>query len=203
MAQKPAPQTNETVRELTGLTVAILVDDLFEQVELTSPKEALEAAGVKTVIVSPRAGEVQGMHHDRHADRFAVDVPLAHADPEDYDALLLPGGTMNADQLRMDEHAQRFVRAFDDARRPIAVICHGPWLLVSAGLVEGRMLTSWPSLQDDIRNAGGTWLDREVVVDTNWVSSRKPDDLPAFNRELLAALAAAPELRPNPLPITE
>jgi protease I len=193
----------KTAQELSGLRVAILVDDLFEQVELTEPKQALEAAGVKVDIVSPRAGPVHGMHHDRRGDAFEVDVPLEQADPEGYDGLLLPGGTFNADSLRLHEHAQRFAQAFDNARKPIAVICHGPWLLVSAGLVEGRMLTSWPSLQDDIRNAGGTWLDREVVVDTNWVSSRKPADLPAFNRELLAVLAAAPELRPSPMPITE
>lgn len=193
----------QPARELSGLTAAILVDDLFEQVELTGPRDALQQAGVRTVLVSPNEGEVHGMHHDRRGDAFKVDVPLARADAQDYDALVLPGGTFNADTLRMSEAAQRFVQAFDDARKPIAVICHGPWLLVSAGLMEGRMLTSWPSLQDDIRNAGGTWLDREVVVDTNWVSSRKPDDLPAFNRELLAALAAAPELAPNPMPITE
>jgi protease I len=193
----------QPTQELTGMRVAILVDDLFEQVELTEPRKALEAAGVEVDIVSPRDGKVHGMHHDRRGDEFAVDVKLEQADPENYDALVLPGGTFNADNLRTNEHAQRFARAFDDARKPIAVICHGPWLLVSAGLVEGRMLTSWPSLQDDIRNAGGTWLDREVVTDTHWVSSRKPEDLPAFNRELLAALAAAPELRPNPMPITE
>jgi len=196
-------QQQDEAAELSGLTAAILVDDLFEQVELTSPRQALEAAGVKTVLISPRPGPVRGMHHDRHADTFEVDVPLSQADPQAFDALVLPGGTFNADQLRMHEAAQRFVRAFDDAKKPIAVICHGAWVLVSAGLVEGRMLTSWPSLQDDIRNAGGTWLDREVVVDTNWVSSRQPDDLPAFNRELLKALAAAPELLPNPTPITE
>lgn len=196
-------QQQEPARELTGLTVAILVDDLFEQVEMTSPRQALQEAGVKTVLVAPRAGTVQGMQHDRHADTFPVELTLDRADPEDFDALLLPGGTMNADQLRTSEAARRFATAFDQARKPIAVICHGPWLLVSAGLVQGRQLTSWPSLEDDIRNAGGTWMDREVVTDTNWVSSRKPDDLPAFNREFLAALAAAPELRPNPMPITE
>ena len=190
-------------RQLDGLTVAILVSDLFEQVELTEPKRALEDAGARTRIVSPHGPQVRGMHHDKPGDAFHVDVDLASADPADYDGLLLPGGTMNADSLRMVDSAQRFAQAFEAARKPIAVICHGPWLLVSAGLVEGRTLTSWPSLQDDIRNAGGTWLDREVVVDTNWVSSRKPADLPAFNRELLAVLAAAPELRPSPMPITE
>ncbi len=190
-------------RQLDGLTVAILVSDLFEQAELTGPKRALEAAGARTVIVSDQGPTVHGMHHDQRGDAFEVDVPLARARPEDFDALVLPGGTFNADQLRMVEAAQRFVQAFDDARKPIGVICHGPWLLVSAGLMEGRTLTSWPSLQDDIRNAGGNWVDREVMVDMNWVSSRKPDDLPAFNRELVAALARAPELSANPMPITE
>jgi len=190
-------------RQLQGLKVAILVSDLFEQPELTEPKRALEDAGARVDIVSDHGPELRGMHHEQPGDRFQVDVKLAEADPADYDALVLPGGTLNADSLRMVEGAQRFAQAFETARKPIGVICHGPWLLVSAGLVAGRTLTSWPSLQDDIRNAGGTWVNREVVVDTNWVSSRKPDDLPAFNRELLAALARAPELAANPMPITE
>lgn len=180
-------------KQLDGLTVAFLVSDLFEQVELTEPRRALDAAGARTVLLSPTGPELRGMQHERLADRFRVDVPLAQADTADFDALVLPGGTMNADALRMVESAQRFVRAMQDANKPIAVICHGPWLLVSAGLVPGRTLTSWPSLQDDIRNAGGTWVDREVVVDANWISSRKPADLPAFNRELLAAVARAPD----------
>jgi len=190
-------------KQLDGLTVAILVSDLFEQAELVEPKRALEAAGARTVIVSNKGPMVHGMRHDQRADAFQVDIDLKRARPEDYDGLVLPGGTFNADALRMVEPAQRFVQAFQAAAKPIGVICHGPWLLVSAGLVPGRTLTSWPSLQDDIRNAGGTWVDREVVVDTNWVSSRKPDDLPAFNRELVAALARAPELTANPMPITE
>jgi protease I len=180
-------------KQLDGLTVAILVSDLFEQAELTEPRRALDEAGARTVIVSDHGPMVHGMHHEKMADAFEVDVPLAQAQAADYDALLLPGGTLNADALRMVESAQRFVRAFDEASKPIGVICHGPWLLVSAGLVEGRTLTSWPSLQDDIRNAGGNWVDREVVVDANWISSRKPADLPAFNRELLEAVARAPD----------
>ena len=180
-------------KQLDGLTVAFLVADLFEQVELTEPRRALEAAGAKTVIVSHDGPVVRGMHHEKIGDRFDVDADLAQADPARYDALVLPGGTMNADALRVVESAQRFVQAMQDANKPIAVICHGPWLLVSAGLVPGRTLTSWPSLQDDIRNAGGTWVDREVVVDANWISSRKPADLPAFNRELLQAVARAPD----------
>ena len=190
-------------KQLDGLRVAILVSDLFEQAELEEPKRALEAAGARTAIISNKGPMVHGMHHDKHGDAFKVDVDLKRANPEDYDGLVLPGGTLNADALRMVEPAQRFVQAFQAAGKPIGVICHGPWLLVSAGLVPGRTLTSWPSLQDDIRNAGGSWVDREVVVDTNWVSSRKPDDLPAFNRELVAALARAPELSANPMPITE
>jgi protease I len=143
--------------------------------------------------VSDHGPRVHGMRHERMGDSVKVDVALDEARPEDYDALVLPGGTFNADALRMVEAAQRFVRAMQDANKPIGVICHGPWLLVSAGLVPGRTLTSWPSLQDDIRHAGGTWVDRDVMVDANWVSSRKPDDLPAFNRELVAAIARAPD----------
>jgi protease I len=188
-------------KQLDGMKVAIIVSDLFEQVELTEPKRALEEAGAKTAIISNMGPTVHGMHHDRRGDAFEVDVELAKARPEDYDAVLLPGGTFNADALRMVEPAQRFVQAMQAAGKPIAVICHGPWLLVSAGLVQGRTLTSWPSLQDDIRNAGGTWVDREVVSDGNWVSSRKPDDLPAFNREMIDTLARAPDNVP-PMPIS-
>lgn len=183
-------------KQLDGLTVAILVSDLFEEVELTEPRRALEAAGAKTAIVSHQGPVVRGMHHEQLGSRFNVDMPLDRARAEDYDALVLPGGTFNADALRMVEGAQRFAQAMDAARKPIAVICHGPWLLVSAGLVPGRTLTSWPSLQDDIRNAGGNWVDREVMVDINWVSSRKPADLPAFCRELVAAVARAPDDAP-------
>jgi len=180
-------------KQLDGLRVAILVSDLFEQAELAEPQRALEDAGAQTAIVAPKGPTVHGMHHEKMGDSFAVDVLLHDAQAADFDALVLPGGTLNADALRMVESAQRFVQAFDEASKPIAVICHGPWLLVSAGLVEGRTLTSWPSLQDDIRNAGGNWVDREVVVDANWISSRKPADLPAFNRELVDALARAPD----------
>jgi len=180
-------------KQLDGLRVAILVSDLFEQAELAEPQRALEEAGAQTVIVAPKGPSVRGMHHEKVGDSFSVEMLLLDASAQDFDALLLPGGTMNADALRMVDRAQRLVQDFDQANKPIGVICHGPWLLVSAGLVEGRTLTSWPSLQDDIRNAGGNWVDREVVVDANWISSRKPDDLPAFNRELIAALAGAPD----------
>jgi protease I len=201
--RKPASADTAPRGTLTGLSVAILVSDLFEQAELVETRRALEAAGARCAIVSPMGPQVHGLHHDQPGDAFDVDVALKDADPAQFDALVLPGGTFNADALRMIEGAQRFVQAFETARKPIGVICHGPWLLVSAGLVQGRTLTSWPSLQDDIRNAGGSWVDREVVVDTNWVSSRKPDDLPAFNRELVAAMERAPELSANPMPLTE
>jgi protease I len=181
--------------KLDGRKVAILVHDLFEQAELEKPLEALKAAGATVHIVSPKGTQVTGMRHVDKADTFKVDVPLDRARADDYDALVLPGGVVNADALRIVEPAQRFAKAIEAAGKPIAVICHGGWLLVSAGLVKGRTLTSWPTLQDDIRHAGGTWVDREVVKDRNWISSRKPDDLPAFNRELLAALAAAKQGR--------
>jgi protease I len=183
-------------KPLSGLTVAILVADLFEQAELVEPKKALEDAGAKALIVSSAGPQVHGMRHEKMGDAFDVDVPLAEADPDDYDALVLPGGTLNADALRMVPKAQAFARAVQQAGKPLGVICHGPWLLVSAGLVRGRTLTSWPSLQDDVRNAGGQWVDREVVVDGNWVSSRKPADLPAFNRELVAVIEQAREAPP-------
>ena len=186
-------------KQLDGMTVAFLVSDLFEQAEMTEPRHALMQAGAKTVLVSDQGPFVRGMHCEELADTFEVDVDLQDALPQDYDALVLPGGTLNADALRMVESAQRFVQAFEEAGKPIAAICHAPWLLVSAGLVAGRTLTSWPSLQDDIRNAGGTWVDREVVVDAHWISSRKPDDLPAFNRELIAAVARSPDDVP-PMP---
>jgi protease I len=188
---------------LDGLKIAILVDDLFEQAELAEPKKALEAAGATVHIVSPKGPEVTGMRHHEKGDSFPVDVPLAQAKPEDYDGLVLPGGVINADALRMAEPARRFVRAFDQPAKPIAVVCHGPWLLISAGLASGRTLTSWPSLQDDLRNAGATWVDREVVSDGNWTSSRKPDDLPAFNREFIAALQRTPAKRPLAMPIAD
>lgn len=176
--------------ELSGLKVAILALNGFEQVELTGPRQALQEAGATTTLVSMNRGQVQGFHHDKPGDKFDVDLTLEEAKPEDFDAVLLPGGVMNADMLRNSSHAQQFVKAMQRDGKPVAFICHAPWLLVSAGLVRGRKLTSWPSLQDDIRNAGGEWLDQEVVRDGNWVSSRKPDDLPAFNEAVLELLAA-------------
>jgi protease I len=179
-------------QDLGGLRVAILATDGFEQVEMTEPRKALQDAGAETRLLSVRGGEVQGFNHDKPADKFQVDEVLEQADPGAYDAVLLPGGVMNGDQIRTSQSARAFVQAMQRDGKPVAVICHGPWLLVSAGLVKGRRMTSWPSLQDDIRNAGGEWVDQEVVRDGNWVSSRKPADLPAFNREMLSLMATAP-----------
>lgn len=175
---------------LSGKQIAIVLTDGFEQAELTGPREALQQAGATTVLISDKPGKVQGFNHDAKADQFDVDQLLADADPQAFDGVLLPGGVMNADTIRMDPQARRFVQAIDAANKPVAVICHGAWLLVSAGLVDGHTLTSWPSLQDDIRNAGGNWVDQEVVVDANWVSSRKPADIPAFNGELVELLGS-------------
>jgi len=175
--------------DLQGMRVAILATDDFEQIELTEPKKALEEAGADTMIIAPTSGEIQGMHHDKKADRFPVDIPLAEADPEQFDAVMLPGGALNADHLRIVPEAKNFITQIDRSGKPIAVICHGSWLLVSAGLVRGRTMTSYPTIQDDLRNAGADWQDAEVVRDRNWVSSRKPADIPAFNREMLTLFA--------------
>src|SRR5690606_3355248 len=175
---------------LNGKRVALLVTDGFEQVEMTEPKKALEQAGARAEILSAEPGEVRGWHHDKPGDSFAVDGTFDTAQVEEYDALVLPGGVMNSDTIRTNDAARALVQAAEKAGKPIAVICHGAWLLVSADLVKGKTLTSWPSLRDDIRNAGGNWQDMEVVRDGNLISSRKPDDLPAFNRALLETLAA-------------
>jgi len=174
---------------LNGKKVAILVENGFEQVELAEPKRALEEAGAKTQIVSPQHGTVLGWQANNWGDKFPVDVPLDGASAEDYDALLLPGGVMNPDKLRMNPKAVQFVRAFFEARKPVAAICHGPWTLVEADVVEGRKLTSYPSLHTDLLNAGARWVDQEVVVDQGLVTSRKPDDLPAFNRKMIEEFA--------------
>jgi protease I len=165
--------------------VAILAADMFERVELEEPRKALENAGADVEIVSIHDGEIQGFDHFDPANTVPVDRTVEEASADDYDALLVPGGVGNPDQLRGDENAVAFVRAFHDAGKPMAVICHGPWVLVESGAVRGRRLTSWPTLETDIRNAGGEWADEEVVVDGNLVTSRKPDDIPAFNREML------------------
>ncbi len=174
---------------LAGLRVAILVSDDFEQAELVEPKKALEQAGAKTSIVSPTSGQITGMNHDEKADKFDVDMTLDTANPNDFDAVLLPGGALNADFMRTNSKAQSFITAIDSNNKPIAVICHAPWLLVSAGRVKGRTLTSYQTIQDDIRNAGGNWVDQEMVRDHNWVSSRSPKDLGAFNPAMVSLFA--------------
>ena len=176
-------------QDVKGMRVAILATDLFEQSELERPKQALEEAGAKTFVIAPKAGEIQGVQHDKKADNFKVDMTLDEADAAQFDAILLPGGAMNADALRMEKKAQEIVKAADSAGKPIAVICHGPWLLISAGLTNGRKMTSYHTIQDDLKNAGAQWEDSEAVVDRNWVSSRQPDDIPAFNREMLKLFA--------------
>lgn len=175
--------------KLDGKKVAILVAEGFEQQELTGPKQALEEAGAKTMIVSPEQGEVQGWNHFDKAAKFKVDVPLEQADPQQFDALLLPGGVANPDQLRMQPKAVEFVKSFVSSGKPVAVICHGPWTLIEADCVRARKITSWPSLKKDLQNAGAEWVDQEVVVDKGLVSSRKPQDIPAFNRKMIEEFA--------------
>lgn len=172
-------------RDLDGIRVAILVDTDFEQVELTEPKKALDDAGATTRIISPR-NSVTGMKHDEKKDEFRVDLPLDRANADEFDAILLPGGALNADALRVNPKAQEFVRKMDEAGKPMAVICHAPWLLVSAGIAKGRHLTSYHTIQDDMRNAGARWEDRDCIRDRNLVTSRQPSDLPVFNREMIA-----------------
>jgi protease I len=178
--------------DLTGKRIAFLATDMVEQVELTEPWKAVEQAGAKPELVSLDEGEIQGFNHYDKADKFTVDRAVADATPDDYDALVLPGGVGNPDTLRMDENAVQFVRGFVEGSKPVAVICHGPWTLVEADVVRGRTLTSFPSVKTDIRNAGGNWVDQEVVVDGNIVSSRKPDDLPAFCRTLVEQFERVP-----------
>jgi protease I len=170
---------------MKGKKVAILAADMFERVELVEPRTALEDAGAEVEIVSIESGEIQGFDHFDPASKVKVDRTVEEASPDDYDALVIPGGVGNPDLLRGDENAVSFVRAFHEAGKPMAVICHGPWMLVESGVVHGKRVTSWPTLKTDIRNAGGEWVDEEVVVDGNIITSRKPDDIPAFNREML------------------
>ena len=174
---------------LKGKRVAILATDGFEQSELQEPKAALERAGASTVVVSPHGGSIKGWKHKQWGDDVHVDATLESANADDFDALVLPGGVMNPDQLRQLPHAVQFVRSFFEAEKPVAAICHGPWMLVEADVLEGRHVTSWPSLQTDIRNAGGEWTDEEVVVDRGLVTSRKPDDIPAFNSRMIEEIA--------------
>jgi protease I len=172
-------------QQLSGKKVAILAADMFERVELDEPRKALEDAGATTEIVSIHDGEIKGFDHFDPATSVKVDRTVEEVSVDDYDALMIPGGVGNPDQLRGDENAVAFVRAFAESKKPMAVICHGPWVLVEAGVVRGRKVTSWPTLQTDIRNAGGEWVDEEVVVTEGIVTSRKPDDIPAFNKKMI------------------
>jgi protease I len=183
---------------LNDMRIAILVAEGFEQVELTEPRKALDDAGAQTKIVSPAVDHVQGWNHFEKAERFRVDVPLTSARAEDFDALLLPGGVVNPDQLRINTSAVDFVRAFFNAGKPVAAICHGPWTLIDAGVAGGRKMTSWPSLKADLTNAGATWVDEEVVCEQGLVTSRKPKDIPAFNQKMLELFEKSRDLGPRP-----
>lgn len=167
-------------QELQGINVAILVTNGFEQIEMTQPRQAFNDAGASTYLISPAGERVQGWNHYDQADYFQVDLPLDKANPDDYDALLLPGGTANPDQLRINETAIKFIKAFFEADKPVAAICHGPWTLIEADVVQGHQVTSWSSLKTDLINAGANWVDEEVVVDRNLITSRNPQDIPAF-----------------------
>jgi protease I len=172
-------------RSLEGVKIAILATDGFEQAELTEPRRALQEAGADTEVVAPKAGRIRGWKSKEWGDEVGVDSTLEDADPKDYDALVLPGGVMNPDHLRMEPQAVAFVKAFFDADKPVAAICHGPWTLIDAGGVKGKKMTSWPSLKTDLSNAGAKWVDEQVVADGELVTSRKPDDIPAFNKKMI------------------
>jgi len=178
-----------TQQQLQGKRVAILATDGVERVELLEPRKALGDAGARTVVVSPKTGSIKGWEHDHWGEDIAVDLLLENARADDFDALMLPGGVMNPDKLRVDKRAVQFVRSFFDAGKPVAAICHAPWMLVEADVIAGRTITSWPSLRTDIRNAGAEWVDREVVTEQGLVTSRKPDDIPAFNRKMIEEFA--------------
>ncbi len=174
---------------LDGKKIAILVADGFEQVEMTEPRKYLQEAGARTFLISPNENEVRGWRFSDWGDTFKVDVPLKDARAEDYDAYLQPGGVMNPDKLRLHPEAIRFAKQFFIEGKPVAAICHGPWVLIDAGVVKGRTVTSWPSLKADLSNAGANWVDQEVVVDNGLVTSRKPDDIPAFNEKMIEEFA--------------
>lgn len=174
-----------TDKKLDSYRVAIIATDLFEESELVETRKALQEAGAETVVISPKSGEIQAVRHAEKTQKVKVDMSLDHAKPEDFDAVLLPGGAMNADALRMEKKAQEFVQKMDRTGKPIAVICHGPWLLVSAGLVRGRHMTSYFTIQDDLKNAGAKWTDGAYIRDRNWVSSRQPGDIPQFNKNMI------------------
>jgi protease I len=193
MAEKQAEQAQTREQNLKGKKVAILVTDGFEQVELTEPRKALDAAGAQTSVVSPKADKVRGWNFTEWGEDINVDVPLAQAKAEEFDALMLPGGVMNPDTLRMDATAVAFASAFFEAGKPVASICHGPYMVIETGAAMGRRIAAWPSLKTDLTNAGAEWVDEEVCVDGNLVTSRNPDDIPAFNREMQKVFALAPE----------
>jgi protease I len=177
--------------QLKGRKVAFLATDGVEQVEFTAPWNALKQAGAEVTLLSDKAGEIQGMNHDEKGERFHVDAEVAGASARDFDALVIPGGVANPDKLRTNKDAVNFVRDFMEADKPVAAICHGPWLLVEADAVRGRTITSWPSLQTDVKNAGGAWVDKQVQLDQKLLTSRKPDDLPAFCAKLVDLLTTA------------
>ncbi len=183
------------MESLKGLRVAILVTDGFEHAELVAPRAALDQAGATTSIVSPKSGPIRSWKFGQWGEEFPVDETLDQAQPDKFDALLLPGGVINPDKLRMEPKAVAFAKAFFDSKKPVAAICHGPWTIIETGAARGRRIASWPSLKTDLRNAGAEWVDQEVVVDRNLVSSRKPDDIPAFNREILKLFSAALEAK--------
>lgn len=176
---------------LKGMHVAILVTDGFEEVEMTEPRKALDEAGAQTSLISPKPNKVLAWDFTDWSRSYPVDVPLASANPQDYDALLLPGGVINPDTLREDVKAVAFAKSFFDAKKPVASICHGPWTIIETGAAHGRRMTSWPSLKTDLKNAGANWVDEEVVVDQGLVTSRSPDDMAAFNRETIKLFADA------------
>lgn len=181
-------------QNLAGKKIAILATDGFEQVELTEPKKALEQAGATTHVIAPQCGEIKGWKSTEWGEKVKVDRELSEAKPEEYDALLLPGGVMSPDKLRMDADAVAFVKKFFDSGRPVAAICHGPWTLVEAGVVRGLKMTSWPSLKTDLKNAGANWVNETVVTDKNLTTSRKPDDLPAFNQRIIEQFSGVTQM---------
>ena len=191
-----------TMQDLKGRKVAVLMTDGVEQVEYTEPRKYLEQLGVQVTLVSPkRAGEdVQGFNHDQPGDKFKVEMSVSEARPADFDALLLPGGERNPAELRKNAEAIRFIKEFGDEDKPIAAICHGPWALIEAGIAESKHLTSWPEIQDDLRKAGAEWTDEEVVVDGKLITSRKPDDIPAFNNALMKELMVIQQAGTDPGP---
>ena len=175
--------------KLNGKKIAILATDGFEQVELTEPRKALDAAGAATVVIAPKEGEIKGWRTKEWGESVKVDKTIENANPNDYDALVLPGGVMNPDHLRMNPGAVNFVRQFVSSGKPIGAICHGPWMLLEAGAVSGKTITSWPSLKTDLKNAGANWVDQEVAMDGTFITSRKPDDIPAFTRAIIDAVS--------------